>query len=317
MNAPQLHFIRLAMSLLLSILAISCNKVVEEEANREMQQKKIGVLLVNHGSRSETWRNTLLQLEEDVKPELLKSNTIKGIKTAFMEYNEPSIATRLKEFDTEGFTDVILVPIFLKVSSHSFEDIPTIIGLKEDPNAKEMLKIENIERYTAKATVHLTPLLDFSDILSKNVLRRVKALSKDADNEGFVLVGYGDEDYEREWISLFNEIALHVNEKTGIDTFTYAWCGHIARYDPGKTTTAIMEILSKKEKAIVIPVLVAYDENFQIKIIGGGVANVKDYVNRVIYKPDAILPDPDVEKWIVDIVAEFEDKIKRNDGDMD
>ena len=94
----------------------------------------------------------------------MASKKIEGIKTAFMEYNEPSIATRLKEFDKEGFTDVILVPIFLKVSSHSFEDIPTIIGQKEDPNSKEMLKIEKIERYTPKATVHLTPLLDFLNI---------------------------------------------------------------------------------------------------------------------------------------------------------
>lgn len=310
MKVLKIHYASIVMALLLSILAVSCKETQQKEGHPEIPSKKIGVLLVNHGSRSETWRNTLLQLEKNISPQLLQSQNIKGIKTAFMEYNEPSIATRLKEFDAEGFTDIILVPVFLKVSSHSFEDIPTIIGQKEDPNAKEMLKIENIERYTPKATIHLTPLLDFSDILNRNVLRRVKALSKDAANEGFVLVGYGDEEYEKEWISLFNEIALHVKEDTGIDAFTYAWCGHIARYDPGQTTKAVTKILTTKEKALVVPVLVAYDENFQIKIIGGGVAGVKDHVKRVTYKPDAILPDPDVEKWVVDIVAEFENKIK-------
>lgn len=310
MKVLKIHYASIVMALLLSIAAISCNEAQKKDANPERPGRKIGVLLVNHGSRSETWRNTLLQLEKNISPQLLKSKNIKGIKTAFMEYNEPSIATRLKEFDAEGFTDIILVPVFLKVSSHSFEDIPTIIGQKEDPNAKEMLKIENIERYTPKATVHLTPLLDFSDILNRNVLRRVKALSKDAAKEGFVLVGYGDEQYEKDWVSLFNEIALHVKEDTGIDAFTYAWCGHIVRYDSGKTTKAVTEILKTKEKALVIPVLVAYDENFQIKIIGGGVAAVKDHIKRVAYKPDAILPDPDVEKWVVDIVAEYENKIK-------
>ena len=77
---------------------------------------KIGVLLVNHGSRSETWRNGLLQLESHVAPSIFRNSTVKGLKTAFMEYTEPSIATRMKEFDQEGFTDVIIVPVFLTVS---------------------------------------------------------------------------------------------------------------------------------------------------------------------------------------------------------
>ena len=65
---------------------------------------KIGVLLINHGSRSATWRKSLMDLEQTVRPALLTNAAIKGIKTAFMEYTEPSIATRLKEFDAEGFT---------------------------------------------------------------------------------------------------------------------------------------------------------------------------------------------------------------------
>lgn len=311
MRNHRLHHLKTLAVLFFTVLMFSCKQENLQDASQQVEPaKKIGVLLVNHGSRSETWRNTLLQLEKNVTPKLLASKRIEGIKTAFMEYNEPSIATRLKEFDQEGFTDIILVPIFLKVSSHSFEDIPTIIGQKEDPNSKEMLKIEKIERYTPKATVHLTPLLDFSEILNKNVLRRVKALSKDPANEGFVLVGYGDQDYEKEWLALFTDIALHVKEETGIDKFKHAWCGHLVSYDPMQTTNAINEVLKTKEKAIVIPVLVAYDENFQIKIIGGGISNVKDHAKKVNYKPDGILPDPDIENWVVNIVSEFENKIK-------
>src|SRR5262249_53952994 len=92
--------------------------------------KKIGVLLVSHGSRSETWRKSLLALEESVRPAILTNQSIAAIRTAFMEYTEPSIATRLKEFDAQNFTDVIVVPVFLTVSPHTFDDIPTIIGKK-------------------------------------------------------------------------------------------------------------------------------------------------------------------------------------------
>lgn len=227
-----------------------------------------------------------------------------------MEYNEPSIATRLKEYDAEGFTDIVVIPIFLTVSPHSFDDIPTIIGQKEDPASMEMLKIEKIERYAPKARIYIAPLLDFTGILQKNVLRRVETLSTDAGNEGLVLIGYGDESYEREWGELFDEVAEYVKREKGITEHAYGWCGHIARYDPGKTTDAINRVLKKKRAAIVIPVLVAFDETFQVKIIGGGVSNVRDPEKRVVYKPDAILPDKNIERWVIDVSREYAGKIR-------
>lgn len=291
----------------------SCKSSSEENKKAETQiNQKIGVLLVNHGSRSETWRNALLDLEKNVIDSILESGHIKGVKTAFMEYTEPSIATRLKEFDENGFSDVIIVPIFLTVSPHSFEDIPTIVGLKEDPNSMEMLKIEKIERYTPKAKTHITPLLDFTDILQKNILRRAKTLSKKPNEEGLVLIGYGDATYEKEWGELFDKVAEYVKQDIGISEHSYGWCGHIAHYKPEETTKAIDQVLNKKEKAIVIPVLVAHDENFQIKIIGGGVEKVKDYRNTVMYRPDAILPDKNIENWVISIVKEQANKLQKN-----
>jgi len=152
----------------LALIEISC----QSNPNNSVagQSKKVGVLLVNHGSRSATWRQALLQLESNVKDSILTNGLIAGTKTAFMEYTEPSIATQLKQFDAEGYSDVIIVPIFLTVSSHSFDDIPTIIGQKEDPQSLETLKIEKIERYTPKAKVTIAPLLDFAGVLKENIL---------------------------------------------------------------------------------------------------------------------------------------------------
>jgi hypothetical protein len=66
------------------------------------------------------------------------------------------------------------VPVFLTVSSHSFDDIPTIIGQKEDPQSMETLKLEKIERYTPRAKTHITPLLDFPGVMKQNIARRVR-----------------------------------------------------------------------------------------------------------------------------------------------
>lgn len=278
-----------------------------------ISEKKIGVLLVNHGSRSATWRKALMALEDSVRPFILKNKSIQGIKTAHMEYTEPSIATRMKEFDAEGFSDVIVVPIFLTVSPHTFDDIPTIIGKKTDPQSLEMLKIEKIERYTPKANTYITPNLDFTNLLKKNTLLRVQSLSKNSKEEGLVMIAYGDETYEKEWADLFNTVGAFVKQNTGIATHSHGWCGHLVHYNPDKTTEAIEKVLAAKNKAIVIPVLVAHDEMFQIKIIGDGIAKVAENKTRVVYKPDSILPDENVEKWIISITNEYSNKILNNE----
>jgi len=300
----------IAIPLVIILLMCRCQSRGEEETKVDpLANKKIGVLMVNHGSRSETWRNALLALETSVKDSILKSGMVKGTKTAHMEYTEPSIATRLKEFDKEGYTDVIVIPIFLTVSPHSFDDIPTIIGQKENPESMELLKLEKIERYTPKAKVHLTPLLDFTDMLKKNVLRRFKDISKDAAKEGLVMMAYGDVTYVKEWSELLTNVGDYVSENTGMTDFSFGWCGHIAHYNPDSTTVAINRVLKKKDRAVVVPVLVAHDEMFQIKIIGDGIAKIKNDKEKVIYKPDAILPDPNVEKWVISIAADYVNKI--------
>lgn len=309
MKASTFYTIRLLTLILGISLLTSCGQNGNSSKSKMAGNKKIGILMVNHGSRSETWRNALLDLQKRVTAPLLNDSDIKGIKTAFMEYTEPSIATRLKEFDKEGYTDVIIVPIFLTVSTHSFDDIPTIIGQKEDPHSMETLKIENIERFKPKANTHITPLLDFTAVLQKNVLRRSLALSKDPAHEGLVLIAYGDETYNTEWTELLTKVGDYVQQNSGISAYSYGWCGHVAHYNPDSTTVAIKRALKKRDNAVVIPVLVAHDEMFQVKIIGGGIAKIPGSKEKVRYMADAILPDTIVENWVINISRDYAAKI--------
>lgn len=285
------------------------NTGTDSKESKVVAVKKTGLLMVNHGSRSETWRNALLELEKRVKDTILNAGKIKGIKTAFMEYTEPSIATRLKEFDKEGYTDVIIVPVFLTVSTHSFDDIPTIVGLKEDPKSMETLKIEKIERYKPIANVHIAPLLDFTDVLQKNILRRTAALTRNGAEEALVLIAYGDHTYHKEWTDLLAKVGGYVQQNTGINSFAYGWCGHVASYSPDSTTVAIKRGLKDAKRAIVVPVLVAHDEMFQVKIIGDGIAKIPNSKEKVVYVADAILPDENVQNWVIDLAGKYADKL--------
>lgn len=292
-----------------AVLFISCGKNNERPDFQKFgANKKIGVLIASHGSHSAQWREMLNAVADSVKDEILSNQDIKGVKSAFMEYTEPSIATRMKEFDKEGYTNVIVVPMLLTVSGHSFDDIPHILGLKSSPAEIEKLKSENIEVYKAKANVEITPLLDFPKILGENLVSRIKPLSSNPKNEACVLVAYGDENYDKEWTNLIKDMIGEIKIKTGINHCEYSCCGHVVRYKSEPTTKAIEKALEVKDKALVLPILVAVDEMFQGKIIGGAVEAVREK-NRVIYKPDAILPDKNVEKWIIDVTDEYAKKI--------
>jgi hypothetical protein len=286
--------------LIVAILTLfSCGNSGTKEEAGAVKEKKIGVLLVNHGSVAESWRNMLLEVETEVKEEILADPKISKVTTAFMEYKEPSIATRMKEFDKEGFDEVIVVPMFLTVSSHYSHDIPVILGVSSDPKSKKYLVgKEEMEIYKSKARVTITPPLDYSTILKKNVERRVKALSKDAENEGVLLVAYGDAEYNQQWEEMVGEIGKYLKIKTGHESIAYSWCGHLVRYSTEPTVKGIEQLMELEDNVIVIPILVANDPYFQKDIIQKACDMVK---GNVLYVQDAILPDANLNKWIIDI----------------
>ncbi|KAF3977090.1 MAG: cobalamin biosynthesis protein CbiX [Methylococcales symbiont of Iophon sp. n. MRB-2018] len=299
MNKSVLKQVLSTLIFLLALAGCSdSDKVAVEQAENGV--KKIGILLVNHGSVSEKWRDMLTDVDSAVRDELLANPKIGDVKTAFMEYTEPSIATQMKAFDKAGYDEVVLVPLFLTVSSHSLTDIPTILGINADPKVIATLAKEKIEVYRAKARVTITPNLDFTTLLKKNVLRRVKALSDGSGNEGLVLVAYGDKDYNQQWEEMMDEIGRFLKIKLDMDTVAYAWCGHLVNYSTEPTEKAIEQVFELEDKVLVVPLLVAFDPYFQIEIIETATKNVKNSQN-VIYKPDAILPDDNLNDWVVDI----------------
>jgi cobalamin biosynthesis Co2+ chelatase CbiK len=287
----------------LVILTSACNQEGKTE-QAQNGEKKIGVLLVNHGSHSKAWREMLLKMEDVVEPRIMTNEKVSDVRTAFMEYNEPSIATRLQEFDEEGFDEVVVVPIFLTVSSHYSHDIPVICGITTDPKIKEQLAAEKIATYSPKnVRVRITPPLDYTTILKKNIERRVKNLSKDAENEGVLLVAYGDADYNQQWEEMVEDIGKYLKIKTGHESIAYSWCGHLVGYSTEPTKKGIKKLFELEDNVLVVPVLVAFDEYFQNDIIQTAVDEVENS-GRVAYVQDAILPDDNLNSWIVDISNE-------------
>ncbi len=265
------------------------------------REHKVGVLLVNHGSRQKAWRDQLLDVEAKVKDRLLALPDVRSVRTAFNEYVDPSIAQQMKAFDDEGYDEVVVVPLFLTIGGHVNSDLPNLLGLKNDPRALETLPRKGVPVYRPRAKVMLLETIDSDEFLKANILRRTKALLQDADGKdyGVTLAAYGDDKFNQQWEALMGEIGRHLKDNLGIDTINYAWSGHLVNYSMDPTRKAVDQILSTKKKDIVISVYVAYDYKFQRDVIGEGVRHAKRPQDVLYVETEAILPDESLNDWVV------------------
>jgi len=78
----------------------------------------------------------------------------------------------------------------------------------------------------------------------------------------------------------------------------------IVSYSPEPTAQAIERVLATKDRALIIPVLVAVDEDFQLGMIQVA-ADRKYEGGEVSYIPDSILPEPYVEAWVERVALEM------------
>lgn len=267
----------------------------------------VGVLLVSHGSHSPAWRHMLLDVHRDVEDRLLGLPGVTQVRSAFMEYTEPSIATQLRAFDAAGIGEVVVIPLLLTVSDHSFDDIPVICGQREDAEKAAELAEEMIEVYTPEANLTFTPLLDFTDLVEKNLSRRLagaagspQEIASRGERLGLVLVGYGSADFDQQWHDFFGKIDRFAEQHLGIERSIHAWCGHLVEYSREPTMAALEEQLASHDRVVMVPIFVAYDEMFHEKIMGRAAERCSD-PDRVLYTCDAILPEPAVAEWVVDI----------------
>lgn len=265
------------------------------------------ILLVSHGSHSPLWRRSLLDVHAEVEAELLALPGVRQVRSGLMEYTEPSIATQLRALDEAGVDTVIIVPLLLTISDHSHEDIPVICGALDDPAIAQRLAEEGIEVYQARARLVFAPLLDFTQLVQRNLGRRLRsllggpeALRGSERRHGLVLVGYGSAEYDSDWHRFFEKLELHARTELGVAFANHAWCGHLVHYRPEPTREAVDAALAASDSVAVVPIFVAYDPMFQKTIIGRAIAGSSD-PDRVVYAADAILPEPEVGRWVVDI----------------
>ncbi len=98
-----------------------------------MVMRRIAILIAGHGTtRGDDVFDKIAKLVEE------KTN----IKTCVGYVAcKPTVKDSLKELIDEGYKEIVVVPLFLVAGSHVLEDIPKMIGIKENSCAFEGVRI--------------------------------------------------------------------------------------------------------------------------------------------------------------------------------
>ena len=93
---------------------------------------KIGVLLVGHGSRLPFGKDVVSQIAE-----MYKAEEDYLVEVGFMNMSKPSIPEAINMLSENGAEKIIVTPVFLAHGVHTTEDIPRILGLKNDDHDED------------------------------------------------------------------------------------------------------------------------------------------------------------------------------------
>ncbi len=278
----------------------------------------IGVLLVAHGSKSTQWKEQIETLAAEVRGPILDNTAASDVRLAFIEHSKPNIASQMRAFDEAGYDEVIVVPLLIAVeSTRANKYMQYLVGVRSDAGQMKQLEKEGFEVYYPYTRVSVTPALNEGGALKKNVLRRVLALQGEdsGDDMGVLLVGYGDQAYGQQMQEMMEGIGRYLKIKSEIDTVGYAFAGDLVDYSGEPIVEGINEILELEEEVLIVPVLLGIDAMLQTNTIEAAV-NAIPTASRLRYLPDSVLPDPDVNKYVIKIVTEGVERVHSAGGDI-
>ncbi len=275
-------------------------------------QEKLGLIIIAHGSPMPQWNAPVLELGEEVKKMMSErsDNPFSEIRSALMEFNEPSINTVIKDLESAGVDKVYAIPLFIAPSGHSLYDVPTILGLYGNREMIEEIQEEGINVVDTKIKIAIGPSLNAENVLKEVMLDRVRDLSTAPDSEGVVLLAHGDSRFQPIWDSMCREIGSYICGVTGIRYFDYAFV-EIGQSFIADGVPVILKTADKCKKTIVVGIYLAMGvedmaQNSILDIGGIKIESKKIFAGKNIhFSKRGLLPDKRISAWIVDRALEW------------
>ncbi|MCK4792728.1 MAG: hypothetical protein KAV87_53860 [Desulfobacteraceae bacterium] len=276
---------------------------------------KPGLLIIAHGSPSPRWNEPVLAQEQKVLEILGPDNHFAKVKVVFMEFAEPNVADGIAELEQAGCDRIVAVPLLIAPSSHSHWDIPALLGIYSNAEIEKNLQGEGARLLRSEVPITLTTTLADSDVIEKVMLKRVRQLSRDPNNEAVVLLAHGSEATPPAWERLMKRTVTHICGQTGISYGDWACVGVGQGYS--RAATVIQEVAKRRDHVIVVGAYLSLGVNrmhqrwtarFDKEPPMPGLENpLKNLSIRI--SGQGLLPDETVAQWIA---ATAKDEITRH-----
>jgi sirohydrochlorin cobaltochelatase len=111
--------------------------------------KKIGIILVAHGSKCKKSNDEFIQLCDSIRVENL--DKFDFIEHAFLEFEEPTIEMAIKSVHERSIDNVSVYPYFLNSGKHVSVDLPFIIS--EVETLYPSMKIELLNHFGSSKSI--------------------------------------------------------------------------------------------------------------------------------------------------------------------
>ncbi len=261
-----------------------------------MEATRPAIVIAAHGSKAEGWSDAVEEFAEHVRQTPGVAAAFSMVAPAYLEGPAPRIPDVVQVAIEAGCSEVLVVPLFLTVSTHVSEDLPGVLGLPVPPHVEQRLRTEGHEPLAPGLPVRLLDIGPLAELLVANVERRVALREADRKEEALVLVAYGSTLHHDKWEELMHAMQMRLLEH-GYGYAGHAYVGHTVGTSPEPTSQAIH--LAAHQAGIrrvhVVPLLVGVS-NLQTTVIAAACMDAARSHPRtqVLYAADAILPDGDL-----------------------
>lgn len=273
-------------------------------------QAKTALVVISHGSPMPAWRKPVLDMEP-ILQQRQKAGQLKGIdyvRVAMMEFTEPTIATVISDCEKQGVDTIFAIPLFIAPSSHSDQDIPTIIGHKFDARTVADLREEGTKLVSTRMPIILGPTLSYDDVLEQIMTDNVKAMSENPPDEALLLIAHGDKQWTSFWQQKMQSICDSCKKSTGITLADYKFVA--MGYKMIQEMTPAVKEYAKSRKRILVQGVYLTSTAREIAEMGISDAlkeSVADSNVEIVYSDQGILPahSDTVADWIVKRTGEW------------
>lgn len=242
-----------------------------------------GVLVISHGSPDEHWVALVEAAVAEAAGDLPAGLPL---ACAFLETVEGRlIQDGIDRLESQGVTDMIVIPLFVSSGSTHIDEIAYALGVKDTPEMET-----DLERFRVSARVFFGDPIDDGPLVAQMVWDKVRALSVQPEREVLLLIGHGSRHpgFLQRWELGIASLAAQCAELAGL-----AGGADYALLNPDSVHTKVQYWSEEQGMDVIVAPLFLSAGYFTKVTIP---SRLEGLAHR--YSGDALLPHPLMARWM-------------------